>query len=223
MAAPFRRIEDMQQPAHTIIIGSTISGKSHLLKYIFSKIGARFDYGILFSSTVGLSRDYDYIPIKYQFATFDAEVVNKLINKQRQYIQEWGKEKAPKVFIIIDDCSGFFDRTKDGFALLEWLWTTGRHLNISCFALLQQITQLTPAIRSNTRYVFVTLTNAKNLEYLVQLVKGFDGKRDLKRYLDEVCVNYRVAAFDTHGVASAQDSRFCIKAPARVRPFRLQY
>ena len=225
MAKRLSSIDDMTFPAHTIILGSTISGKSHFLRYIMSRIGKRFKYGVLFSTSVGYNNDYSWMPRKYQHNTFDPKVIRALREHQERWIQYYGQKSLPQCFVVLDDTSGMLSRDRDSFQDLEWCFTTGRHLNISVIALLQNITMLPPTIRQNTRYWFITRANGEGcFKTMASIVKGFT-TQELKRFLEKHNCNYAVCAFDTHGVSSSEESRSKITAPppSRLKRVRLDF
>lgn len=227
----FRCIEDIQTPGHMIILGSTISGKTCFLRYMLSKIYKRFKYAVVFSSTVGLNNDYGFVQQKYQYTTFEPEVIKGIMSIQREklkklkerYDDDEVKKRLPQCLIILDDISGMLDRTRDTCQDIEWLFTTGRHLGISVCALLQDFCMLSPVIRKNTRYYFITKVNGSTYKHLSETVKGFS-PREMKDFLEKHCVNYSVLAFDSHGIASITDSRFKINPPHpnKVMKFRIE-
>lgn len=239
MAHKFKDIESIETPSHMIILGSTISGKTCFLRYMLSIIKDRFAYGVLFSSTVGFNDDYDFIPSRYQYQNFDPEVIKELIEIQRKNLNKLNrkyanssnrrlegdeiKKKLPNAIVILDDTSGILDRTRECCQDIEWLITTGRHLNISVIMVLQDFTMVSPVIRKNTRYYFITKVNGSTYKHLSETCKGFTTK-ELKNLLETHCVDYNVVCFDTHGIASAENSRFKIRPPHpnKVEKFRIE-
>lgn len=213
-----KEIEDIRNffdvPSHMLLIGTTISGKSHFFRYWLYCMRQRFTYGLVFCSTIDVD-PLEFVPRKYQYKEFDEQVVENLVNKQYELIKSYGKKDAPQVFIYLDDICGIISRKK-GMETLNKLFSAGRHYNISVIASVQSATMLSPTIRSNSRYYLITLTSGSNIEYIWEhCARGYENKRSFKADLDFYCHSWQVLVYDTHGTNTT--FRKLYKAPKVVR------
>ena len=205
-----------------IFCGTTMSGKSHVAKYIMYLLRKEFDYGVCFSGSTEVE-PIDWISPKYQYSEFNLEVVDRMMEKQKNYIKSMGKEHAPQAFIYLDDIAGLISHM--GMKFCEMLWSRARHWNISCIGLIQNMTMLSPTVRMNTRYFFITLTSGSSIDHLYEpCSRGFENKRQFKKYLDETCIGWQVAVFDSHSRNEIENCRGVIVAPLNIRfMFRPMY
>jgi hypothetical protein len=193
----------LQIPCNFISIGMTKSGKTHSFRYLFSKIYHQFAYGVCFSTTIDLNDDYDYLPKKCKFAKYDPRFIKAMMSKQYSYISKYKQAIAknpdqqydppPHCFIIIDDCLGTIDFHH---SIFNELFSKSRHLNISCFVLIQHMTGISPIMRINAMYTCITKIKANNIASLYELVSCFESVTDLRTFLSDNCVNYNVILFD---------------------------
>ena len=202
-------------PSHFIYIGSTMTGKSHLAMYIMYLLRNEFDYGVCISGSSEVE-PISWVSPRYQYSEFSPELMETIMNKQKNYIKTMGKKNAPQCFVHLDDIAGIINHM--GMKYLEMLFSKARHWNISMFALVQNMTMVSPTIRANTRYYFCTLTSGKSIEHLYEpCSRGFNNKAHFKKYLDETCVGWQTAVFDTHSRNKVEDCRGIISAPEHIR------
>src|SRR5690606_32055135 len=126
----------------------------YCLKYIFSKIASKFDYGFVFSKT-SFNRDYDWIPPQYRFKEISEDQLEKIQQYQEKIIKKMGTFQSPNCFIIIDDQPGI-SLTKPK---MKSLFNTARHYKISIFLLTQSTKNICEDLINNTSYVAIVTVN----------------------------------------------------------------
>jgi hypothetical protein len=213
----------LEIPCNCILIGMTKSGKTHLLKCLIGMHAHLFNYGLCFSST-SFSGDYDYIPDDYIFEDYDENKILVMMAKQRKYLDDCkaGKlKKMPEAFIILDDQLGLveFHKKKNIFDIL---FSKSRHLHISVFLSIQMCSYISPCIRGNSMYVFITVINGDSIDIMYGLSRGFRTQREFEEYLDRNCIDHRVVVFDNTEIYS-RNFRKIIKAPEIIPNFYLDY
>lgn len=195
-------IPRLETPCNYISCGMTKSGKTHSFRYLFRDIAQNFSYGILFSSTIDLNDDYDFLPKKCKFQKYNPTFVRAMMNKQYKNIVRYNDQlaknqknlKTPEeCFIIIDDSLGVIDFHH---SIFNELFSKSRHLKISCFILIQHMNSISPAMRINSMYTIITKIKANNISSLYELVSCFDNIYELRQFLAQYCVNYNVIMFD---------------------------
>jgi hypothetical protein len=87
--------------------------------------------------------------------------------KSNAYLRKIGAERLLSTVVIIDDFGERNDIMKAHGSVINSLFTRGRHLQISCFLLLQRFRLANPTIRYNSHCIYVhRLNSAKDLEAL---------------------------------------------------------
>lgn len=209
-------------PASCLLIGESKSGKSHLLKCIMGVHANFFNYGVVFSSTC-FNREYSYINDEFVFEDYDDDLVKKIMIKQRNFIDRSHSDpnlKIPECFIIVDDNLGLMNLHKKGNTF-DILFAKGRHFHISVFLCIQSPSYLSPSIRSNATYVFVTVLKPVVMEMIFNISRGFKNYAALQEYLDTNCIDHRVVMFD-NSEAYNKFSKI-IRAPAKIPNYYLDY
>lgn len=184
---------DVKFPCSMIVTGKTKSGKTYFTRALMHKSQKEFDYIIIYSSTADISGDFDDFQKKYSKKVLiitDETVFINMLNDD-SFNDSVLNEKKIRKLIVIDDFIGFIDLHKN--KKFDSLASRGRHLNISVIYLTQHIFCLTPCIRLNSDYIFVTKTSDNNIKQLYDLSCGFDSKDDLKRKMEE----YRIIEITT--------------------------
>lgn len=210
---------------HMVWVGSTLTGKSYCMKYLLSLIHKTYDYGILISATADDgSNQYDFFDPSFIHEDWDADLIHRIIQKQKKFIYEHGKHKCPKVIIIIDDFSGVLSRKQNELGLLEKLYSMSRHFNISIMALCQNIKMVSPTIRSNTHYYFITSTSRTDLEELYQFAgKGFESRKKFIEFCNSKCVDWNTLLLKGAGRHNPKDYYLVFAPPPEIKPFRMKF
>ena len=212
----------MDLPASCLLVGTTKTGKSHLLKCILGLHANFFNYGVVFSPT-SFNGGYDYINDCYVYEAYDENVIRNIMIKQKEAIElhkQNPKMKIPECFIIIDDGIGLIEmhNTKNIF---NTLYATGRHYHISTFLCTQAPTFVNPAIRNNSMYVFVTKIKPATWKTIFQMSTTFRTEQEMGEYLEKNCKDYRIIMFDDSNPYG--DTIKIIRAPEKIPEFYLDY
>lgn len=212
----------MDLPASCLLVGTTKTGKSHLLKCIMGLHANFFNYGVVFSPT-SFNGGFDYINSDYVHSQYDENIIKSILEKQKQAV-ELAKEdptlKVPECFIIIDDGIGLIEthNTKNIFNIL---YATGRHYHISTFLCTQAASFINPAIRNNSMYVFITKIKPSSWKMMFQMSSDFHSEQEFGEYLEKNCVDHRVVMMD-----DSKPYGECLKiirAPEKIPDFYLDY
>jgi len=169
-----------------LIAGSSGSGKTQLLRLILKACEKNYDYFVVLCPSLEFSGDYkdfetEEMKKKFtMFAEYDADVLREVMETQADIIRRHGKNRCPKVMIILDDCLEFLRQ----HSLIEKLFFKGRHINISPIVLVQKLRGVSTILRVNTRYaIFFRAGNTSEIEAFLET---YTGKRERKRIEDEL-------------------------------------
>lgn len=212
----------MDLPASCLLVGTTKTGKSHLLKCIIGLHADFFNYGVVFSPT-SFNGGFDYIDDMYVYKEYDENIIKNILSKQEEAIEKAKldpKLKVPECFIIIDDGIGLIEthNTKNIFNIL---YATGRHYHISTFLCTQAPSYLNPAIRNNSMYVFITKIKPATYKIMYQMSTEFRSEQEFAEFLERNCRDYRVIMFDDSNPYG--ETLKIIRAPKKIPYFRLEY
>lgn len=188
-------------PSNSLFIGPTKSGKTHSFKYIFKKVADKFSYGILICPTSNLNFDYSFMPSEYVHEEFNEDIIKNLIIIQEKKVKDamlkYGEHHyeshIPQAFIILDDSIGLIDFQH---SIFNSLFSKSRHLFISVFVLIQHINAVSPCMRVNCLYVAITTITDNNIDTLYKMIPGFKSKRELKKFIDDNCQDYKLMFVD---------------------------
>lgn len=149
--------EKITENAFIIIAAKRRSGKTHLTRHLIKPIAKRFSKAYLFSETSYLQDNpYDFVPRCNQYDGFKPDVINEILNKQKQIILSQKqlpekRRKRNKVLLIFDDVIA--DPLVRSSPILKLLAIEARHADMTCVILSQSI-----AVRDNLKTI--VLTNA---------------------------------------------------------------
>lgn len=178
----------------TLIIGKRGCGKSTAVVNIvsFLKIKENTNICIVFSSTEKYTKFYtnSISPIKL-YDEFTEESLNSILKNQSEKIGNCVKNKIkiPELILIIDDCDPFKMLKSDSF---QELMFNGRHYHISVILTMQFPMTLSPSIRCNMDYVFLTndcmISNKKKLyDYYAGMFPTFSSFNSCLDTLENYC------------------------------------
>ena len=171
-----------------MICGSSGSGKTQLLKKILKSCQKNYDYIVVLCPSLEFSGDYnDFEPSSgdknkkfTMFNEYDPKVLNEIMDTQSDIIRHYGKNRCPKVMVILDDCLEFLKQ----HSLIEKLFFKGRHINISPIVLVQKLKGVSTILRVNTRYsIFFRAGNTSELEAFLET---YTGKRERRKIEDDL-------------------------------------
>lgn len=150
-----------RHPVSCMFVGKSGSGKTVLLLNLLTKkqfFKDFFDIMFLFSETAGFGGDDLYkhldIPDDHIFKPNKqgVEQLNHIVKTQKKLIKDKSIEKSPKILIIFDDIAHSTKFLKSDAYLL--LHIANRHLNISCFSLVQSYVRIPRSCRCNIGCIF---------------------------------------------------------------------
>jgi hypothetical protein len=212
-----------------VILGSSYSGKTHWLSHLFLRIGKNFQYGLVFCSTLGLNNSYTWIPAenKTRFwkdfflpngrkvKGFESMLRDLMVHQQKN-IELLGRDRAPNIFVIVEDPMGKVDFHHSDM----WNEIAGqiRHFKITLFIIVQYIKYVSPAMR-NGAHRFVLFGNTEDdLVKAKQLVIGFVSKMDWLRFIIQETQDYGGVMYDR-----LTRTFHCFRAPQTEPKFYLQF
>lgn len=153
------------KPVAMIVSASRNQGKSYLIKDIITNIrnsGSGWDMYIVFSNTLENGFYQDFIPGKTKYGSYDPTVIRKLLTIQKEKLSE--NKRPPSVLVIFDDCVSnkmIYDEE------INFLFTRGRHLNLSVIFITQSPTMVNSVWRQNTTHLFVLRSKGKSLDHIL--------------------------------------------------------
>ena len=166
-----------------LIAGSSGSGKTQLLKEILKSGQNNYDYFVVLAPSMEFSGDYDEFKENKKYTLFNEynpEVIKEIMETQSDIIRRYGKERCPKVMIILDDC---LENLKQ-HSLIEKLYFKGRHINISPICLVQKLKGVSTILRVNSRYaIFFRAGNSSEIEHFLE---AYTGRRERKQIEGEL-------------------------------------
>lgn len=170
-------------PQLMFIVGSPGKGKSVYIKNLIYDLTTqgKLHYGIVMCPTI-FNGAYDYIPEDYRYASYDEDVIRKLMKGQKK-LRESDIEK--QAFIIFDDCIGTAEWNSK---LMKELCTTYRHLRITVIIATQYSYSIPPLIRSCTSVAIIFKPpNEPQVKALLQcFFHDYSDVADLKQEFDKL-------------------------------------
>lgn len=204
-----------------LLIGSTMTGKTHLLKWlVLKKLRKQYDLIILFSGYLDPD-DYDFLPREHMFEDkiMFKNKIEQLMSENKR-IKESG-ENPPYILVILDDIVGSISRNKlDDMMLYEMIASRGRHLNIFAVFAIQNITLVTPTIRNNSHYIITNSLPGTQIDILYNIVGHACDKKKLAKYIVYACQDYCFLVFN---VFSTKLDMWVIKADAHIPKYMLEF
>ena len=161
------------------------SGKSYLAKYVLHSLVQQglVDEVFIISQTEHISKSFDIFDDDHIIREYNPSFIAKLIKQQSESIKKLGKEKAPKVVLILDDVIG---TVSPNDSALNSLFTLSRHVNISVFLLVQHVKLVfSPCLRQNVDYLYIGQLNDEALGVLFNVAHFQGSLRDFKKYVGE--------------------------------------
>ena len=170
---------DIELPGNMTVIGSTTTGKSHLVNSLLhSQLIKQVDALVIMSPTIHLSGDfsdweenhdmkYGKIIQKFSKPTEFAGIIREIVEQSEGIIKSLGRKECPSTLIILDDMVGHPLLKFRG--LLDQLSTKSRHLKISFIVLSQRISAVPRTYRLNSKYfILFNVTNYSELEKFIE-------------------------------------------------------
>lgn len=172
------------------LYGAKGSGKSTLLlnslkhKEFYKNY---FDCIYLVSPTASRDKKFDDLCEELEkydrlYTTIDENIILEIMDKIRNFNDNFKKKRNPRSLIIFDDCIHLLPKASQKSSIHE-LITTCRHLKSCIFITSQRFKALNPLIRSNSDIISFFKSNNVNEK------KAFCEEYDIKEsLLDKICI-----------------------------------
>ena len=169
---------DFNVPQIVVCVGKPKRGKSTAVRWFILKNSVDnkiFKYGIVFSRTGKMSKDYNYIPEDYVYEHYDPLVLNQFIDGISKL------DDKPPCFCIFDDQQGLLNRNDP--TLLNFI-SIHRHLNCSIFFNFQYLYGSMPTLRECSTIAIMFNSKGHRTIKGLYLCFGqlFDSLEEFKRY-----------------------------------------
>jgi hypothetical protein len=218
-------INSLMPDATILILGKRRSGKSILLKDIFYH-HKQISSGVVFSGTETANPFFsEFIPDSFIYNKYDANIINKLINRQKIKVNAArerrlgvdGKTKDNNIFIVLDDMQAESETWKNDETIKN-IFFNGRHYNIFFMLSLQYSMGITAALRGNIDYVFVfnepSYKNKKKIyEDYGSIIPSFDQWCNI---MDKCTEDFGCLVIKTSGASSVSWYKAKIHSPFKV-------
>jgi len=214
-------MKTFEVPFSALYCAKRRSGKSMLAEYMVNLLldHKRIDKVYIFSKTCSYPGNWSTIHDKYKFCNLDFDFIYKMMEFQSKSVMKSknkkndDKKKIQEICLVFDD---IIDSREDGkkalnpfVSLLEDLYTTGRHIHISVMVLHQYIKHIiTPAIRGNIDYMFISSNADEVLEYIKKIVIFKGSNSDFVDYINSRTNDNHFVMYDN--VSKNNESRYYI-------------
>lgn len=190
-------------PANILWLGMTNSGKTYAFREYYKaywKNKVRLTYVI--SPTALYSGDFtNVVADKYILTDMDL-AKNKIIEITEFCKQQKLKCKDYPVMLVIDDGLGVINFNENYFCNLIAM---SRHINLTIVIMMQNLTKyLSPSLRNNLSYIFVSRIADANLKCLFELAGCWESNREMKKFLKDNLINYQQVLIDKKDIRCPQ-------------------
>ena len=175
----------------SIICGSRRSGKSYLVKYLFTKnkFNEKYDYIIIMCNSSELEKYKEYVKGDLFFNIFDADVIDRIFLLS-EYHKKNNEEK--NFLIILDDSISNDQKFSEA---LNNIFTRGRHSNISLILTTQKLSMSSTISRTNCDIIFLgsAKSSMEKKAYITNFLYGeieFGEKINEEKTLIKLIKNY---------------------------------
>ena len=176
-----------QFPGLVLLVGSSKSGKSYLLKYLlqyYSIDKPIFNFGLVLTGSY-YNYEYEQLPDN-AVHEYNEDLLNDYINQLKARKAKSRGGKLPASFLVLDDCLGLVVQSKAWRSLIS----TYRHLNITLFISVQYLKNEASStlVREQTSVLFAfKSTNVNTIKTLYEYYGGsiFDNIEAFKSRFNE--------------------------------------
>ena len=171
--APYTHPDLPQLNFAMCLVGSRGSGKSLLIRNLLlrddmlKKVFKKPNYIVIICPSLS-NGDYEEIEGKnvYKYDYYDPNIINHLIDVQKDIIENHSRKDANEILVILDDVldSGALNY----HSAVEKIFSRGRHCNINVILVSQQLNRISKTMRVNSDYmIFFQTHNYNELEDLM--------------------------------------------------------
>ena len=132
-----------------IALGSTMAGKTFLVRELIKHYGGNFDTHTIMSGT-SFSRDWDELR-GINVSTMTIEKIERLVNMAEEEIKVTGR--PGRHLLVLDDAMSALTSTRSD--IFKKISTAGRHYGVTVIMMIQHYKFVVPTIRTNCRGWFV--------------------------------------------------------------------
>lgn len=214
---------DFNEPQIVVCVGKPKRGKSTAVRWFILKNSVDnkiFKYGIVFSRTGKMSKDYNYIPEDYVYEHYDPLVLNQFIDGISKL------DDKPPCFCIFDDQQGLLNRNDP--TLLNFI-SIHRHLKCTIFFNFQYLYGSMPTLRECT--TIAILFNSKGHRTIEGLYlcfgQLFNSMEEFKQYFLALTSEKYVAMLYLQDEDDIEKNYLHFKSPltneGRLKNFKLDF
>jgi len=158
--------------------------RDELLKKVFMN---KKNHVIIISQSLDVDGTYDELdgPNVHKSNVYDAQIIQDVMNAQKDIIMQNGKKKCPEVLFVLDDIldSGALNNR----SAVEMLFSRGRHLNINIICISQYLHRISTVMRANCDYIgFFYPNNETQLDMLLDEFITKTKRRQMREYLNKM-------------------------------------
>lgn len=206
-----------------VCIGKRGTGKSVLIRDLMYHMRRNLHYGVAMTPTHESAECFEkFMPLSSVYKDYRVDVLERMLNMQRQRSHDKGMDSLRSLFLILDDC--MYDKSVMKGNSIRDLFMNGRHYKLFFLAAVQYLMDLTPALRTQVDYCFALRENiVSNRERLYKYFFGvFPKYDDFSRVFDACTADYECLVIDnTVQTNRISDCIFWYRADINIPPFRL--
>lgn len=158
-------------PPTCVFIGKRGTGKSTLVADILYHI-RKINAGVAISATEDGNAYYSkFIPDLLIHSEYKPEIVQQVINRQKESIKKNKTSTDSDIFLLLDDC--MYDKKMVRDTNIRGIFMNGRHWRVTFMLTMQYCMDLPPDLRANIDYIFILRENI--IQNQEKLYKNFFG------------------------------------------------
>lgn len=192
--SPPKTHEDIFQLHFTAcIVGPRQRGKSVLIrnlllrKDMMKNTFKNPNYIIIISPNIDVNGDYDEVEGKhvYKYESYDPNLIDFLIEEQKNIIKQCGRKRCPEILLVLDDV---LDSGALNFhSAIEKIFSRGRHVNLNIILVSQHLNRISRTMRLNNDYfVFFSPNNMTELDDFLEQYVSRPDRIKMRDYLKQM-------------------------------------
>lgn len=147
------KLNEVQPGMVSILIGKRHSGKGFFMKHLIYKLREQYAIIVVFSGSEAEDPFYKkFVAPCFVYETFDTDGLRRVVSAQRERVKALGINKRTNMALILDD---LMDEDISKNKEIKQLFFQGRHWGVSLYLCLQYAISISPAMRTNTDFVFL--------------------------------------------------------------------